>query len=87
MSNRLQKIKEEAKSIQNEVRERTLGLILAAFGLVAGLAWNSAVTSLIQYLFPLSTGTIIAKFVYALMMTAVLAVLAYGLQKFQKNKQ
>ncbi|MDE2144383.1 MAG: hypothetical protein KGJ01_00185 [Patescibacteria group bacterium] len=80
-------MKEEAKSIQNEVRERTLGLILAAFGLVAGLAWNSAVTSLIQYLFPLSTGTIIAKFVYALMMTAVLAVLAYGLQKFQKNKQ
>ncbi len=90
VSNRIKKLEEEARSIRNEVRERTFTLILAAFGLVAGLAWNSAVTSLIQYLFPFTAGSIIAKFAYALLMTAILAMMAYGLQKLQKtndNKQ
>ena len=38
----LQKIKQEGAELKKEVREKTLGYILTAFGLVAGLAWNEA---------------------------------------------
>jgi len=34
----LQKIKQEGAELKKEVREKTLGYILTAFGLVAGLA-------------------------------------------------
>lgn len=51
--------------LQKEIRERTLGYMLAAFGLIAGLAWNDAVKALIEYFFPLPQNTLSAKFLYA----------------------
>ncbi|MCL5006714.1 MAG: DUF5654 family protein [Patescibacteria group bacterium] len=39
---------------------QTAALILTAFGLVAGLAWNSAVSALIAYFFPVSASGLIA---------------------------
>ena len=39
---------EEDKRIRDLVRERTMGYIVGALGLVAGLAWNDAIKSLIE---------------------------------------
>ncbi|RJQ29068.1 hypothetical protein C4571_02260 [Candidatus Parcubacteria bacterium] len=64
--------------MKREVRERTVGYVVAALGLVAGLAWNDAIKSLIEYLFPRSQGTLLAKFAYALGVTvAVVVVTVY----------
>ena len=54
-----------------EVRERTLGYLTAAFGLVAGLAWNEAIKALIEAVYPASRDSVTAKFLYALIVTAV----------------
>lgn len=61
--------------INKELRSRTFGYISAALGLVAGLAWNEAITELINTLFPLSKDTVAVKFVYAIAVTIVVVVL------------
>ncbi|MEK9171243.1 MAG: DUF5654 family protein, partial [Patescibacteria group bacterium] len=43
-------------NLSKQVREKTTGYILAAFGLVAGLAWNDAIKSTIDRFFPLNQG-------------------------------
>jgi hypothetical protein len=61
--------------ISQELRQRTIGYVLASFGLVAGLAWNDAITSGIESLYPVQSNSIYAKFLYALIMTAVIVML------------
>lgn len=66
----------EQKHLRSEIRERTLGYMLAAFGLVAGLAWNDAIQSLIGYLFPLPENTLPAKFLYALTISFIVVMIS-----------
>lgn len=67
------KRKEKRKVIRNKVKEQTKGYFMAALGLVAGLAWNDAIKSLIEALFPFSKSSgVLAKFFYA-------AVITYGI--------
>lgn len=66
--------------------ERTSGYISAAFGLVAGLAWNDAVSALIEYIFPLSQNTLFAKFAYAILITIlVIFATSYFLKTSENN--
>ena len=71
--------------LQQEFRERISGYIIGAFGLVASLAWNDAITSLIEKVFPFGKDTVIAKFVYALVMTIILVIIAVYLVKLLKR--
>jgi polyferredoxin len=71
IKNSFKKIKEEQDRIRKEAIEKTIGYILAAFGLVAGLAWNEAIKALIDTFFPLDKNGIIIKFVYAILVTGV----------------
>jgi hypothetical protein len=83
----LEKIKAESSKISREIKERTFGFIITAFGLVAGLAWNEAIQSLINSVFALSKNSILAKFIYAVLMTLVLVVIAVYLPRiFNKEK-
>lgn len=61
---------------------KTIGYVSAALGLVAGLAWNDAIKSAIEAVFPLGTGSIWAKFIYALLVTVAVVILLYYLNKF-----
>lgn len=70
----IKKVQAESERLRRAVRERTTGYIVAALGFVVGLAWNEAVKGLIEYLFPLAKDTLFAKFVYAIILTVVLAV-------------
>jgi hypothetical protein len=54
-----------------EVKNQTKGYMTAALGLVAGLAWNDAIKSLIETFFPLDKSSIWLKFVYAFLVTLV----------------
>ncbi len=57
-----------------EVIEKLASLMTAAFGLIAALAWNSAIQELFKRYFT-SGGTIIALLVYAVIVT-IIAVFA-----------
>lgn len=70
--------------VQQEIRElrgRTATYIGGAFGLVAGLAWNEAITSFINYVFPLEKNTLLIKFLYAIAVTIVVVLLVSYLEK------
>lgn len=60
--------------MRNEVIEKLSALITAALGLVAALAWNSAIQKIFEQLFG-TQGTIAAMLFYALIVT-VIAVIA-----------
>ncbi len=68
------------------VRGKTIGYISAALGLVAGLAWNDAVKSLIESVFPPGGNTLTAKFLYAGIITAIIAIVISYLEGFQEQK-
>ena len=83
----LDKVKQEAKTLRAEVRERTLGFITAGLGLVAGLAWNDAIKALIDYLFPLDKNGLLAKFIYAIIITLVVVFLSVYLVRWLKKEE
>ncbi|HAS84584.1 MAG TPA: hypothetical protein DCS23_00710 [Candidatus Yonathbacteria bacterium] len=68
-------IKNEGSRITNEVRERSMTYIAGGLGIVVGLAWNEAIKSLIDYLYPASSAnSISAKFVYAIIITVIVVL-------------
>lgn len=71
----INKIKEEGGRLHQEVRKRTTDYILAAFGFVAGLAWNEAIKGIIEAFLP-TQNSAIAKLVYALILTVILVVVS-----------
>ncbi len=71
-----------AHHVSKEVRVRTIGYIVAAFGLVAGLAWNAAITGVIEYIYPAKENSLFAKFIYALLLTALLVAVSTWLVRW-----
>lgn len=80
--NPTEQIIEESKKLKKEVREKTLGYILTALGLVAGLAWNEAIKNAIETIIPGDKGTLWAQFVYAIVITIFVVVVATYLTKW-----
>jgi C4-dicarboxylate transporter len=78
---KIKKIREEGKALKKEINKKVLSYITAGFGFVAGLAWNEAVKSFIEYVLPQSRGTMVAKFVYALILTLILVIISFYLAK------
>lgn len=69
-----------------EIPQKTLGYILAGFGFVAGLAWNDAIKSLIDYLYPLPEDVLFSKFLYAFVITVIVVLMGtYALRIFEKK--
>ena len=67
--------KKEEKSMRTQVVETIAALITAAFGLIAALAWNTAISDAVkQYLSPGSAIT--AEFVYAILVTILAVIFA-----------
>lgn len=76
-----EKLKEKASVVKREARKQTAGYILSAFGLIAGLAWNDAVKTLIEYVFPVSQNTLLAKFFYAIIITGLVVVVSLNVSR------
>lgn len=68
--------------LASELRERTIGYVLTALGLVAGFAWNEAIKSLIEYVFPAAQNGLVAKFVYAGLITLAVVIVTRYLMRF-----
>jgi len=71
----------EVNEIKNELRVKTLGYISGALGFVAGLAWNEAIITMIDNLFPLSKDTATVKFIYAALITVLVVILVRYLER------
>jgi len=70
-------------SVRKQIRQQSIGYVMAAFGFVAGLAWNEAIKGGIEALFPFGTGGMIIKFVYAIVVTLVLVLASVWLSRFK----
>ena len=84
IKNQFEKNKSKAEEIKTEAKQKIISYIMAAFGLVAGLAWNEAIKSLIEWIFPLSRDTLLLKFVYAILITLILVIVSAHLVKLLK---
>ncbi|MBU2539922.1 hypothetical protein KJ786_02075 [Patescibacteria group bacterium] len=80
------KIKNRSKEVKREIRQKIVGYILAAFGLVAALSWNESIKGLIEYFFPISKNTVSAKFIYAIVITFVVVIISIYLTRLLDNK-
>jgi cation transporter-like permease len=92
MRGKLKKIQEDQERLAREVQVKIIGYFLTALGFVAGLAMNDAIKSTIEYLFPLSGNSVIAKLIYAMLLTIVIAAISVWLirvsEKIEgKNKE
>lgn len=83
----IEKFNEERKKVTNEVREKLLGYLVAALGLVAGLAWNDAIKAAIEYAFPLNKDSVTMKFLYALIITLVIVIATVYLTRILKKNE
>lgn len=83
----IEKIKEEGRRLRKEMRERSFTYIVAAMGLTASLAWNEAVKSLIDYLFPSSAHTLLAKFLYAAAITLIVVLITIYLERLLRRNE
>ncbi|HLD20086.1 MAG TPA: DUF5654 family protein [Patescibacteria group bacterium] len=71
--------------LTNELHKQTLGYIVAGLGVVAGLAWNDAIVALIEEIFPLDRGTVVAKIMYALIITGIVAFFSMKIAKSDRK--
>lgn len=84
---RLTALKDHGRAVKREVQRQVLGYMLAALGLVAGLAWNEAIKESIEYLFPLGKNTLLAKFSYAGLITLVAVIISIYLTRLLGEKE
>jgi Ca2+/Na+ antiporter len=82
----MKKIIKKNKEVTKQATDQAIGYILGAFGLVAGLAWNDAVQSLIREVFPLSVNSVWAKFVYAVFVTLIVVAVSLYLRRILARK-
>lgn len=77
----------QEKTPAQELRSQIAGFVIAAFGFVAGLAWNEAIKGLIDAIVPFGAGGVVAKFAYAIIATLLLAVASWLLLRKRKNEK
>ena len=82
LKNSIKKIEETKR----EFKEKTITLILGGFGLVAALAWNEAIKSLFEALFP-KKNELIGKFIYAIIVTIIVVIASLHLRKISEKKE
>jgi ribose/xylose/arabinose/galactoside ABC-type transport system permease subunit len=82
----LNKIKEEQAILRKEIREKSIGYILAALGLVAGLSWNEAIKALIDQFFPSLGSGVLVKFIYAIVITVIIVIITVYLLRLTQLK-
>ena len=70
------------KNLRLEILEKLSTLATAGFGLVAALAWNSAIQDLfVKVNFFGAAGGLLAKFIYAVVITVLVVFVSYYLGK------
>jgi hypothetical protein len=71
------------RTFQGRFLKKTSTLMMAAFGFVAALAWNDAIQSLFKT-FIGEINQVWAKFIYAVIVTLILVIVASKIEKYSK---
>ena len=83
------KLGKEAREIKKQIAAQMLTLATSGFGLVAALAWNefiqTVVNEVIKPLIGESSGTI-SQLIYAVIVTILAVIVTYNLSKFVEKK-
>ena len=87
ITTKFKKIKEEELRIRREVKKHTTAYVLAALSFVVGLAWNDAIKTLIEYFFPLNQDSILAKLMYALLITFIVVLVTIYFVKSTEEEE
>lgn len=78
--------KSRTRRLAGDVKERIIGYLTAALGLIAGLAWNEAVKELITVLFPFGQNSLLAKTIYALLVTILVVIIGIYLARLSSEE-
>ncbi len=82
----IDKIKKESSALSGEVWGKTIGYIVAALSLVAGLAWSDTIKAVLEYLFPISQKSIWLKIIYAALITLAVVIVSFYLTRALNKK-
>jgi len=82
---KIEKIQKNVQEIRREFKKQTANLILNGFSFVAALAWNEAVKSLFEFIFP-KKGELIGKFSYAILATFLVVLISRSLKKLSDEE-
>lgn len=82
----VKKIKNGFEGVKKEFKEKTITLILGGFGLVAALAWNEAIKTLFETIFP-KESELIGKFIYAIIVTIIVVLVSLQFRKISEKKE
>jgi hypothetical protein len=74
----------EEGSLSREILDNMAQLMMAAFGLVAALAWNAAIQALFEALLP-GAGDLAAKFLYAVIVTVAVVLVTVRLGRLSER--
>jgi len=83
----INKIKEDSSALKNEAWEKTIGYIIAALSLVAGLAWSDTIKAVIEQFFPVGQKGVWLKIIYAVIITLVVVVISFYLTRVAHKKR
>jgi hypothetical protein len=86
MTTNIEQEKKDA-TLRKELRQRMVGYIVGALGLVAGLAWNDAIKSSIEHFYKVDGAGILIKFLYALAITIFIVIVSYYVMKFTDSEK
>ncbi len=80
----LDKTRESVRQANKEILSQGLGMVSSAFVLVAALAWNDAIRSLIMHYFK-ESGSLISQFIYAILVTILAVIIASRLNRLAQK--
>ena len=84
----LKKLKKEHRRLKRRVNATLVKYITAGSGVAAGFAWKDAIEDLIDYAFPQTGKSILAKMIYAFVLTLFLVIVSVYLSRvLGKNKK
>lgn len=73
--------------LTQEFKRQITTLIFGAFSLVAALAWNDAIKAFIDLIYPSEQNGLLAKFIYALIITIIVVVVSIIVSKLNEEKK
>ncbi|MCG2685980.1 DUF5654 family protein [Candidatus Parcubacteria bacterium] len=78
----------EIQELRRRVLKQMVTLATSAFGMIAALAWNSAITTFvndyIKKILPIGSG-VISLFIYAILVTILAVSVTYNLSKMAER--
>jgi uncharacterized BrkB/YihY/UPF0761 family membrane protein len=81
-------IQKEIRKTKEEFRKTITTILLGGFGLVAALAWNDAIQTIFNEIFPKeSSSCVVGKFFYAITITVIVVIISLQLKKISEKQE